>query len=148
MTRQSRRFSRWAGAWLSAAFSCAFATAPALGDASHGAVEGQLKIAPNAPAQLGDPVGALATPDYASFVLLVRSGGDGKQVVQVVTPDKEGKYRAALPPGRYVIELQQRRDAPPRTVPQPFLVSPNTTTRLDVAVAPDVRKAGPQNGLQ
>ena len=147
MTRQNRRFSRWAGAWLSAAFSCALATAPALGDALHGVVEGQLKIAPDAPVQLGDPESAIATPDYASFVLLVRSNGDGKQVVQV-TPDEAGKYRAALPAGRYVIELQQRRGGPARTTAQQFVISSNRTTRVDIAIAPDVRKARPQDGLQ
>ncbi len=128
---------------LVAGFTSVLAVATASDNAASGSVEGQVTIAPDSPVQLADPGNETNTPDYSSVSLLIRSVDEGKHTVKV-TPDRAGKYRATLPPGQYVIELQQHRARPLRTTPQRFSVTPDTTTRVDIAVAPDVRKVGPQ----
>ena len=144
MTPHNPWLPRFVGSCLAAIFSCVLAAAPASATSPMGTLEGQLNIGADTPVQLDDLGAGTTRPDYASFILLVRSADDGKHVLQV-TPDQAGKYRVALPPGHYVAQLQQRGERRPRTPPQKFVISPNAATRVDIAALPDIRKAGPDN---
>jgi hypothetical protein len=46
--------------------------------------------------------------DYAEYPLIILSQ-DGKKQVARVTADENGKYRAALPPGDYILDVQGRQ---------------------------------------
>jgi len=68
--------------------------------------------------ELGDGTPAPVTPEnYADYPLIVLSQ-DRKQEITRVTADGNGNYRAELPPGDYVLDIQRR----PRATPQPFTV--------------------------
>ena len=60
-------------------------------------------------------------PNYPLIVV----SRDGKKEVAPVTVDENGNYRVALPPGDYVLDVQDRRRRHVRTNPQPFTVVSN-----------------------
>jgi hypothetical protein len=64
---------------------------------------------------------------------------DGKREIARLTADKSGNYRAALPPGDYILAVQERpaeERAAERTHAsrQPFTVLPNQTVRVDMTI--------------
>jgi uncharacterized surface anchored protein len=65
---------------------------------------------------------------------------DEKREIARVTPDENGKYRVALPPGDYILDVQGR---PPkghiRAKPQPFTVASNQTVHVDMNIDTGVR---------
>ena len=77
--------------------------------------------------------------NYADYPLIILSQ-DGKQEIARVTADETGKYRVALPPGDYILDVQRR---PPkghiRAKPQPFTVVSNQTVRVDMDIDTGVR---------
>src|SRR5207237_9005658 len=90
-------------------------TAPASKNAaSEGFLEGELKIISGRPVALDDenpsrPIDGkpAAGADYANYPLVVLSQGDKKQVERI-TADAQGHYRAALPPGAYILDAEGR----------------------------------------
>jgi hypothetical protein len=79
-----------------------------------------------------------APETYAEYPLIILSQ-DGKREIARLTADKSGNYRAALPPGAYILALQERsieERAAERihANPQPFTVVANQTVRVDMNV--------------
>src|SRR5436309_2080211 len=75
--------------------------------APQGFLEGQLKIVSPRTVEPSDnmPRPAVAPETYAEYPLIILSQ-DGKKEIAHVTPDKNGKYRVALPPSAYVLDVQ------------------------------------------
>ena len=74
--------------------------------APQGFMEGHLKIVvirPVEPDNMPQP-----TPEtYAEYPLIILSQ-DGKREIARLTADKSGNYRVALPPGAYILAVQER----------------------------------------
>jgi len=56
-----------------------------------------------------------------------------------VTADETGNYRVAVPPGDYVLDVQDRRRRHVRAAPQPFTVTSNQTVHVDMNIDTGVR---------
>ncbi len=108
-----------------------------------GFLEGHLKIRLSNPADVRDENAATITPEnYGEYPLLILSKSDKKEVARVIA-DENGNYRAALPPGDYVLEVQGRPRTHLRWKPQPFTVVSNRTVRVDMdIIAVDQWRAG------
>ena len=77
--------------------------------------------------------------NYAEHPLIILSQ-DGKKEIARVTADENGKYRVALPPGDYILDVQGRRPkGHVRAKPQPFTVASNQTVRVDMNIDTGVR---------
>jgi hypothetical protein len=107
--------------------------------APSGFVEGHLKIISLKEVELADGTPASVTAEsYAEYPLIIQSQ-EGKKEIARVTADKNGNYRAALPPGNYVLDVQGRAPGHIRANPQPFTVVPNQTVRVDMDIDTGVR---------
>ncbi len=79
-----------------------------------------------------------APETYAEYPLVILSQ-DGKREIARLTADKSGNYRVALPPGAYILRVQER-SAEERAAgrihanPQPFTVVSNQTVRVDMTI--------------
>lgn len=105
-----------------------------------GFLEGHLKVFSLKEVELADATPSQKTGEnYADYPLIILSR-DGKQEIARVTADETGKYRVALPPGDYILDVQRR---PPkghiRAKPQPFTVISNQTVRVDMDIDTGVR---------
>jgi hypothetical protein len=109
--------------------------------APTGFVEGHLKIVSPKEVELADgsPPADVATVNYAEYPLIISSRDEKKEIARV-TADETGKYRVALPPGDYILDVQRR---PPkghiRAKPQPFTVASNQTVLVDMNIDTGVR---------
>jgi hypothetical protein len=108
-----------------------------------GFLEGHLKIRSANPVDIGDENAATVTAEnYAEYPLLILSKSDKKEIARVIA-DENGNYRAALPPGDYVLEVQVRPRKHVRGKPQPFTVVSDQTVRVDMdIIAVDQWRAG------
>jgi hypothetical protein len=113
------------------------------GELQSGVMEGHLKILSRNPADVGDEKAAAVTPEnYGEYPLLISSQSDKKEVARV-TADENGNYRAVLPPGDYVLEVQGRARKHLRWKAQSFIVVSNQTVRVDMdIIAVDQWRAG------
>jgi len=102
-----------------------------------GFMEGHLKItwlgAAEADASDDMPRQAVAPQTYAKYPLIVLSQ-DGKSEISRVPADGNGNYRVPLPPGDYVLDVQDRAAKRIRAKPQPFTVVSNQTVRVDMNI--------------
>jgi len=128
--------------YLMAVCICLTFTAPAsLNAAPQGFLEGQLKITSGRPVAQDDenpakPVDgkpAATGADYTSYPLVVVSQGEKKQVAQI-TADAQGHYRAALPPGAYILDAEGRVCRRLHVRAQPFTVVANETVHVDMTI--------------
>jgi hypothetical protein len=128
--------------YLIAVCICSAFTAPAsINAAPQGFLEGQLKITSARPVELNDenpsrPIdGKLvaAGADYANYPLVVLSQGERKQVVRI-TADAQGHYRAALPPGDYILDVEGRIPKRLHVRAQPFTIVPHETVHVDITI--------------
>src|SRR5206468_7723503 len=104
-----------------------------------GFVEGLLKIISPREVEVANGTPAsIAAESYAEYPLIILSK-DGKNEVARVTADKNGNYRAALPPGDYVLDVQRRAPGHVRAKPQRFTVVSNQTVRVDMDIDTGVR---------
>jgi hypothetical protein len=105
--------------------------------APEGFVEGHLKIVVIRAVE-PDDMPRPAPETYAEYPLVVLSQ-DGKREIARLTADKSGNYRVALPPGAYILALQER-PAEERAAErihansQPFTVVSNQTVRIDMSI--------------
>lgn len=108
--------------------------------APPGSVEGHLKIVSPKGVELADgsPSADVATVNYAEYPLIILSR-DGKTEIARVTADQNGTYRVSLPPGDYVLDVQDRRRRHVRATPQPFTVASNQTVHVDTNIDTGVR---------
>ena len=108
--------------------------------APPGFVEGQLKILSLKEVELAEEgLSKGATEAYERYPLVVLSQ-DGHRAIAHVTADSNGHYRATLPPGEYILDVQN--PAPKhylRTTPQSFKIESNQTVRVDMTVDPGIR---------
>jgi hypothetical protein len=83
------------------------------------------------------------TPErYAEYPLIVLSQ-DGKTEIARVTADGNGNYRVALPPGAYILDVQDRAAKRLRAKPQPFTVVSDQTVRVDMNIVIGFARIGP-----
>jgi hypothetical protein len=71
--------------------------------------------------------------NYADYPLLILSRDKQKEIARI-TADTNGNYRAALPPGDYVLDVQGRPRKHVRGKPQPFTVVSDQTVRVDMDI--------------
>ena len=105
--------------------------------APQGFMEGHLKIVVIRAVD-PDDMPQPAPETYAEYPLIILSQ-DGKREIARLTADKSGNYRAALPPGAYILALQERSGEERTTEriqanPQPFTVVSNQTVRVDMTI--------------
>jgi len=98
-----------------------------------GAMEGDLKIVSPRAVEHSDavPRPAVAPETYAKYPLIISSQDGEKQIARII-PDESGHYRVALPPGAYVLDVQDRVAKGVRAKPQPFTVVSNQTVHVDM----------------
>jgi hypothetical protein len=102
---------------------------------TQGFMEGHLKIVFMSPVELSDemPQPAVAPETYAQYPLIISSQEEKKEVARV-TADESGNYRVGLPPGAYILHVQQRAEERIHANPQPFTVVSNQTVRVDLSI--------------
>ena len=100
-----------------------------------GIVEGHLKIVSPRAVEPSDnmPRAAVAPETYAEYPLIILSQ-DGQKGIARVIADENGNYRTALPPGSYVLDVQDRVAKRIRAKPQPFTVISGQTVRVDMNI--------------
>jgi hypothetical protein len=105
--------------------------------APQGFVEGHLKIVVIRAVEPDN--GPQPAPEtYAQYPLIVLSQDEKKEVARL-TADKSGNYRVALPPGAYILAVQERPSEERaaeriRANPRPFTVVSNQTVRVDMSI--------------
>ena len=121
---------------------CSAFTAPvSINAAPQGFLDGQLKIISGRPVALDDETAskpidekpAAAGADYANYPLVILSQGEKKQVARI-TADAQGHYRAALPPGDYILDAEGRVRRRLHVRAQPFKIVPNETVHVDMTI--------------
>ncbi len=122
--------------------SCLFLVAIACwasDNTAPGFLEGHLRILAFKDVELaeGNPP-KFSGGNYVEYPLTILSG-DGKKEIARVTPDENGKYRIALPPGAYVLDVQDRQRKHVRGKPQPFTIASNQTIRVDMDIDTGIR---------
>ena len=108
-------------------------------DVPRGSLEGHLTILPFHDAELADQGTSKMGGNYAGYPLVILSQ-DGKKEIARVRADANGNYRATLPPGDYILDVERRRPKGHiRAKPQPFKVVSSQTVRVDMDVDTGVR---------
>ena len=121
---------------------CVFLTAArclASDNAPLGFLEGRLRILAAKEIELAEGNTSKLSANYAGYPVIILSK-DGKREIARVTADENGKYRVALRPGDYILDVPGR--VPKRlmrTRPQPFTVVSNQTVHVDMTVDTGVR---------
>jgi hypothetical protein len=105
---------------------------------SQGFIEGQLKIVSLRPVELDaekTPTQTAPTTaeTYADYPLIILSQGERKQIARI-TANADGSYRAALPPGNYILDAEGRVPKRLRVRAQPFTIVPNETIHVDMTI--------------
>ena len=107
--------------------------------APSGFVEGHLNIISPNEVELADATQSTTTAaNYADYPLTILSR-DGQNEIARMTPDENGNYRMALPPGDYVLDVQDRRRRHVRATPQPFTVASNQTVHVNLSMDTGIR---------
>jgi len=130
----SQFFKHLIGLWL----TLVLAGAASINAAPEGWLEGQLKIVSLRPVEIeGENTPTQTAPataeTYANFPLIILSQGERKQIARI-TAKADGSYRAALPPGNYVLDVEGRVPKRLRVRAQPFTIVPNETVHVDMTI--------------
>jgi len=101
----------------------------------QGFMEGHLKIIFGMAVGPSDdmPRPEIKPQSYAEYPLIVLSQEEKKEIARM-TADENGNYRVALPPGNYVLDVQDRVAKHIRAAPRPFTVVSNQTVRVDMNI--------------
>jgi hypothetical protein len=124
--------------------SLLLAVGPVRGQTSgSGFVEGNLTIFPlsdiNRSEELaGDSNRKTTLANYADFPLVILTS-DGQKEVKRFTANSEGHYRVALPPGNYILDIQDRVQKHVRAKPQIFAVQSGETSKINIALDTGIR---------
>jgi hypothetical protein len=112
--------------------------------APPGFLEGHLKIIFGmAVGEPDDMPRAEGAPEsFAQYPLIVLSQEDTKEIARVPV-DQSGNYRVALPPGNYVLDIQDRVAKHIRAAPRPFAVVSNQMVHVDMNVVIGMRRLQP-----
>ena len=104
-----------------------------------GFIEGHLKISSLTPVELAEENTAERNAQaYAQHPLIILSE-EGRKEIARVTADGDGNYRVALPPGIYILDVQDRAAGRVSTKPQQFTIVSKQTVRVDMVTGTDVR---------
>jgi len=102
--------------------------------APQGFLEGRLKIISRRPVELADENTAPMTArNYADYPLIILTGDETKQIARIIA-DRDGNYRAALPPGAYILDVEGRVPKGLRIRAQPFTGVANETVHVDMTI--------------
>jgi hypothetical protein len=108
-------------------------------NAALGIVEGKLKILAFKDVELAEENSPkFSGGNYAQYPLVILSE-DQKKVVARITADASGNFRLSLPPGNYVLDVQDRKRRHARVTPQRFTVVSNKTVRVDMDIDTGIR---------
>jgi hypothetical protein len=109
-------------------------------NAAPGFLEGRLRIVAFKDVELAEGTEPkFSAGNYTEYPLIILSQ-DGKKEIARVTPDENGKYRVALPPGDYILDVQGRMPkGHVRAKPQRFTVASNQVVRIDMDIDPGIR---------
>jgi len=109
-------------------------------NAPLGFLEGRLRILASKEVELAEGnTPKFSAADYAEFPLVILIQEGKKEIARVVA-DENGKYRVALPPGDYILDVQGRMTkGRMRAKPQSFKVVSNQTVHVDMDVDTGVR---------
>ena len=112
--------------------------------APPGFLEGHLKIIFGMAVGESDemPRAEGAPQSYAQYPLIVLSQEEKKEIARV-TVDEKGNYRVGLPPGNYVLDIQDRVAKHTRVAPRPFTVVSNQTVHVDMNVVIGMHRLQP-----
>jgi hypothetical protein len=122
-------------AWLTLVLACT----SAVNAAPSGFVEGHLTIISPKEVELADGnAPAIPAEPYAEYPLNILPR-DVKKEIARVTADGDGNYRAALPPGDYILDAQGRARGHIRAKPRRFKVASRQTARVDMQIDTGVR---------
>ena len=110
--------------------------------AEQGFLEGHLKIIFGMAVGESDemPRAEGAPQSYDQYPLIVLSQEEKKEIARV-TVDEKGNYRVGLPPGNYILDIQNRVAKHVRAAPRPFTVVSNQTVHVDMNVLTGMRRA-------
>ena len=110
-------------------------SAESMNAAPQGFLEGHLKIISPREVEVPDemPRPAVTAETYAEYPLIILSAGAQREIARV-TPDENRNYRAALPPGTYILDVQGRVPRRLRAKPDQFTVLSNQTVRVDMSL--------------
>ena len=90
------------------------------------------------PVELADGgVPTVTAETYAEYPLIILSRK--KKEVARVAADRDGNYRVALPPGSYILDVQDRARKHVRAKPHWFRVVSNQTIRVDMDIDTGIR---------
>lgn len=107
--------------------------------AAPGFLEGHLKVISSKEVELTDETPSKMTAEsYVDYRLVILSREKQIEVAHV-TADESGNFRISLPPGDYVLDVQDRKRRHVRATPQPFTIIANQTVRVDMAIDTGVR---------
>jgi hypothetical protein len=109
-------------------------------NAASGFLEGHLRILASKEVELaeGNPP-KFSGANYAVYPLIILSQ-DGKKEIARVTADGNGNYRAALPPGDYILDVHGRQPkGHVRARPRPFTIASNQIAHVDMNIDTGVR---------
>ena len=108
-------------------------------NAPLGFLEGRLRILAAKEVELAEGNTSKFSADYGEYPLIILSQ-DGKKEIARVTADENGKYRVALRPGDYIVDVHGRMTKGHiRAKPQPFKVVSNQTVHVDMTIDTGVR---------
>jgi hypothetical protein len=106
---------------------------------SAGILDGHLHIVSSQPVEPeGGAMPTVTRATYAEFPLVVLVQ-DGRKAVAEVTADEHGNFRLELPPGRYVLDVKDRRWKHIRGKAQPFTIRLGETTHVTFEMDTGVR---------
>ena len=71
---------------------------------------------------------------YQEYPLVILSQ-DGQTEIARVTANSDGAYHVVLPPGAYILDVQNRVQRQLRVRPKPFKVESNQTVRVDMLIS-------------
>jgi hypothetical protein len=106
----------------------------------QGFLEGRVRILASTDVELaeGNPP-KFSGANYTEYPLIILSQ-DGKKEITRVIADENGKFRVALPPGDYLLDVQGRLPkGHVRAKPQRFTVVSNQTVRIDMDIDTGIR---------
>jgi len=103
-------------------------------DEPPGFLQGHLNIISPRYAEREDSNAPRATAKtYAEYALVIVNQDGQKEIAQVIA-DQNGNYSASLPPGTYILDVQDRALKRVRVRPQQFTVTSNQIVQVDMNV--------------
>ena len=107
--------------------------------AEAGFLEGHLRILPFKDVELAEENSPkFSSANYAQYPLVILTEDEKKEVARI-TADPNGNFRLNLPPGNYVLDVQDRKRRHARVTPQGFTVVSNKTVRVDMNIDTGIR---------